>query len=251
MRKLISESTAVYPKIRLWTHNILKDRSQHHGYTHSQDVRRLARKLAKTDGILSPRAYPLMDTIAILHDVDDPKCDPDGAYKRRLDWMLCQYTSRTLRSFIIDAKERISLSNETAQRKKYIAGIHDAPPYFDWSRHSANTTDWDVVLSPGGTLIRHYVSDADKLLSLGARGHTRIVEYNCEKLRLSLSTLDSKSLETLCKEIEHVIDWRMKPLGQYIRTPAGKLLTPILLDQLLSAHEKWRVSIGVDRLWSV
>lgn len=222
MRQLVRESAKVYPKILRRTVPLLSDLPHHHGLQHARDVRKLAAKLARADGILSPEAYPLMGIISINHDVYDYKIDPNGDRKNHFNRILAETTSPRLHKFIIDCIDRVSMSREM----KYGSD--------DWS-----------LLTPGGVLIRNYVSDADKLLSLGTDGYQRILHYNIEKYGLTGQKvlLPSQQTRVLVNEVNRVIEVRMIEVPKYIRTPAAKKIAAAKLNELLRVHAAWRENI--------
>ena len=110
------------------------------------------------------------------------------------------------------------------------------------------SADWNEVLSPGGVLIRNYVSDADKLLSLGADGYQRILQYNTEKMGIAptpsvIRVPTEHTVRSLIAEINRVIECRMVYVPSYIYTVAGRKIAEAKLNELLCAHSEWRNAI--------
>ena len=225
-RELVLEAAIVYPKARKWTARILCGREAHHGYSHAQEVRAMSRTIAIAEGVLSRGAYPLMYLVALTHDIDDKKVDPDGEYKRSMHRFLMTTVSPQLGDFIINAVERISMSYETVN----------------------GSTNWINVLGASGLLIRHYVSDADKMLCLGAEGHKRIVEYNVSKILLqehihSEAQVYSEFSNRLLQNVSEVMQVRMQYVPNYLRTPYAKSRAVTLMRELECAHDAWKQSV--------
>mgnify|MGYP000072389280 CR=1 FL=1 len=221
MRRIVRESVGVYPRILRKVVPLLSNLPYHHGLQHAKDVRKLAAELARTDGIISQEAYSLMGIISINHDIYDHKTDPLGENKCHFNRILAETTSSILHKFIIDCIDRVSMSREM--------------------KHGSG--DWHILM-PGGVLIRNYVSDADKLLSLGTEGYDRILDYNTEKLSLrQRSLLSPQQARVLVNEVDHVVQFRMLEVPNYIRTPAAKKIATAKLDELLRVHSEWRENI--------
>jgi hypothetical protein len=229
--RIVEEAAEIYPRVRTWTRKTLKGRDSHHGYSHAQEVRALSRTLACADGVLSRDVYPLMYTIAILHDVADHKVDRDGKYSDSLYRFMAHAASPQLHRHINSTIARISLSYEKEH----------------------GTVEWERILTPAGVLIRNYVSDADKLLSLGPGGHARIVNYNeCKILQDTYGDVGKISSEPLRElyasnhlsaqlynAVNNVMIERMRSVPHYIRTPAAQLRARVMMDELFSVHQLW------------
>lgn len=235
-RNLVRESALVHPKIHVWARKQMRGvRESHHGWEHAREVSSLARSLASRDGVMSRDAYPLMSIVAILHDFADGKIDLTGDYQRKLDHALAGMVSHQLHSFVAMAVQRVSMSYE----QKY-------------------GSDFTTVLTPAGALVRDYVSDADKLLSLGARGHVRIVQYNESKIlsrvyndpghvdvspRKNLYR-DHTLAAALLTSVSDVMNGRMRVVPNYIRTHAAKVRVGSLYSELFKAHETWKAQFS-------
>jgi hypothetical protein len=120
---------------------VLKDRPLHHGWQHALDVLALTRELYRQDQV-DDKFHPLMDCVALLHDVDDYKFVHH--YGPHLESILACVAADHVRQLIMAIVERIS-----------------------WSKERKNgTADWLETMGEN-CIVRDYVSDADKLLSLG------------------------------------------------------------------------------------
>lgn len=179
--------------------------------------------------IISHDAYPLMYTVAILHDVDDKKEDPNEIYRRQMRNFLRATVTPQLEDFIIATVERVSMSNEVIN----------------------GSSEWSHILG-AGLVIRHYVSDADKLLCLGKDGHKRVVEYNVSKIarrvfadcgdkvpRNPYAAVYEEFSDELIKNVSDIMRTRMRYVPNYLRTNYARVRAVSMMEALNLEHEAW------------
>lgn len=200
------------------TLDILGRRPAHHGVPHALRVAALAAQIASPD----LRGYiPLIRICALAHDIDDSKFESDAA---EWDLALPNVPKRT-KQFILDIAHLTSFSRELNRGR----------------------ADWIPTLG-AGVCIRAVVSDADKLDSLGATGHQRLVEYNSEKLATRGILPSNPRFNTeLRAMIEDVIDTRQRILARYMQTRVGQTRAPELFRELVARHRVWATENKVGR----
>ncbi len=115
--------------------------------------------------------------------------------------MLLRTGGSATRSLILNIIERVSFTREM----------------------QVGASDWNSVLGDA-VVIRDIVSDADKLMSLGVRGHKRLLLYNVETQKDVLGAMDK------------VIDDRLMLVPSFMRTDYGRKHAPAALDELLNFH---------------
>jgi hypothetical protein len=190
--------SAKYPYVREWTRRTLANRAHHHGYQHAIEVATLSAKIGRK--LLPPLGVNLTRIVGILHDVGDYKV-ATGDDQLRLSDMLLRTGGPATRSLILNIIERVSFMREMR----------------------VGSEDWDSVLGDA-VVIRNIVSDADKLMSLGVRGHKRLLLYNVETQGDVLGAMDK------------VINDRLMRVPSFMRTEYGRKHAPAALDELLNFH---------------
>lgn len=145
-------------------------REESHGWSHMKKVRDNAMTILASFGtsdlpkIDRCELDSLVLTVAWLHDVPDHKYDIDGTLEDKCLTFLTDelgHTSDTA-NFIMKIIARISYSKENKARK---AGM---------------PIDFDEIFGPY-TIVRHIVSDADKIEAIGVEGAIRCAQYTREK----------------------------------------------------------------------
>lgn len=215
-----------FVRIRSYVKCICKSRDGTHGYEHMRNVMLVSFDLILHDflrgHLVDFAIVRLVMIVALLHDVDDGKYDTDGTLAENL----AQFVEKNFAGgakLIIDIIHRISYSKELAQRK--LGGI-----------------DWLEVLGTRGTIVRNYVSDADKLESLGRRGHARSREYNSTCLKQRGITFTDQDVY---REVESMMP-RFKATINYLWTDHGKKLGEIYIREMIVTQNEWKKELGLQ-----
>lgn len=186
---------SLWQKLSIFVEDMCIHRDESHGFLHMQQV-------AKTSLYISGVDYPqlpehmvcILVISAWLHDVADSKYDQDGDLKNAL--------SNFLHGLIPEYKDVI------LRIIKYVSFSHEK---------RKQITDWNKVFPiPELLAIRHIVSDADKLDTLGAKGISRIMGY--------ARHIGSDEREHL----RLIRNNRISVLKEYIRTNTGKQLAEVM-----------------------
>ena len=142
----------------------------------------------------------MMDAItaAWLHDIADHKYDHDGTLEQRLD----EFGYKHIMNYE-DLKKVIKYVSFSSENKAIFAGT---------------PLDYDSLLTPYYALVRHIVSDADKLQAIGKIGITRALMY----------TRDSNPTYTEAQVIvdvrRHADEKLLRIATEFMRTPTGRML---------------------------
>lgn len=177
-----------------------------HGLAHMVEVAEVARALVVADG----RALPLLHDVnlaALLHDVADHKyASPDND----LAAQVAAFAQELGKAWLVDVTEAVSFSKESRR------GL-------GWYRSS---------LTPEQCLVRDYVSDADKLLALGAEGVQRMQEYSLE--------IDPGMSEptSFRRCFEHCHD-KLYLLPGFLHSPTARIAARDRVDQLKDCMLHW------------
>jgi uncharacterized protein len=135
-------------------------RDESHGHAHMQAVATTARHIVQKD-FADRRHYHhlILDatTAAWLHDIADHKYDHDGTLQQTLD----DFGYKHIGNYD-HIKKVIKYVSYSSENKALLAGT---------------PLDYDAILTPYYALVRHIVSDADKLEAIGQIGITRALEY--------------------------------------------------------------------------
>jgi len=136
------------------------DRDESHGHAHMKAVAETSLHIINQD-YQDRRHYNHLKldaiTAAWLHDIADHKYDHDGTLEQRLDAF-----GQTHIPNYADIKQVIKYVSFSSENKAIQAGT---------------PLDYDALLTPYYALVRHIVSDADKLEAIGQIGITRALEY--------------------------------------------------------------------------
>ena len=139
---------------------ICADRDESHGHAHMKRVAEMSSFLIQQD-FTDRRQYRnlLQDAItaAWLHDIADHKYDHDGTLEQRLD----EFGHKHISNYD-NIKQVIKYVSYSTENKAILAGT---------------PLDYDSLLTPYYALVRHIVSDADKLQAIGKIGITRALTY--------------------------------------------------------------------------
>ena len=174
------------------------DRDESHGHAHMKAVAETSLHLIQQDFQDRRHYHHLMldaITAAWLHDIADHKYDKDGTLEQRLDTFGNKHISN-----YADIKKVIKYVSYSSENKAILAGT---------------PIDYDSLLTPYYALVRHIVSDADKLEALGKIGITRALTY----------TRDANPTFTEAQVIadvrKHADEKLLRLATEFIRTPTA------------------------------
>ena len=177
------------------------DRDESHGHAHMKAVAEMTSHIISED-YSDRRQYKhlIQDaaTAAWLHDIADHKYDHDGTLEQRLD----EFGHKNISNYT-DIKQVIKYVSYSTENKAILAGT---------------LLDYDSLLTPYYALVRHIVSDADKLQAIGKIGITRALTY----------TRDANPTYTEAQVIadvrKHADEKLLRLATEFIRTPTARAL---------------------------
>lgn len=176
-------------------------RDESHGYEHMKTVAEISLQLIDYD-FRDRRQYKNLKvdaiTVAWLHDIADHKYDKDGALQQILDEF---------------GQKNISNYKEIKQVIKYVSYSSENKAIID-----GTPLDYDQILTPYYALVRHIVSDADKLEALGKNGVTRALTYTRHANPLYTE-------EQLIADVrKHAHEKLLRLASEFIRTPSARVI---------------------------
>lgn len=195
--------------------DICKGRDQSHGHFHMQTVAITTRKIVESDYGSSPNFLDiLMDaiTVAWLHDVSDHKYDKDGTLDQQLD----------------------DFGNNNIQNYEQIKKVIKLISYSSENKAICNGTpiNYEDVLGEHYAIVRHIVSDADKLEAIGSIGIERCIQYT-RHLNPSITDDELKRAVQI-----HADEKLLRLKDEFIRTNTGKKLAIPLHEEMLQMLSK-------------
>jgi hypothetical protein len=176
------------------------NRDESHGHAHMKAVAETSLHIIHQD-YQDHRHYKhlILDTITVawLHDIADHKFDDEaGTLQQKLD----TFGQIHIPNYK-DIKQVIKYVSFSTENKAIQAGT---------------PLDYDALLTPYYALVRHIVSDADKLEAIGQIGITRAVEY----IRHANPTYTEPQVFAEVKKLAHEKFLRLAP--EFIRTTTGR-----------------------------
>lgn len=175
------------------------DRDESHGHAHMKAVAETCMRLIDQDFHDRRHHHHLkVDamTAAWLHDIADHKYDKDGTFDQRLDAFGNKHISN-----YAHIKQVIKYVSYSSENKAILAGT---------------PLDYDALLGPYYALVRHIVSDADKLEALGKNGVTRALMYT----RHANPTMTEAGV--IADVRKHADEKLLRLATEFIRTPTAK-----------------------------
>ena len=137
-------------------------------------------------------------TAAWLHDIADHKYDHDGTLEQRLD----EFGHKHISNYT-EIKQVIKYVSYSTENKAILAGT---------------PLDYDSLLTPYYALVRHIVSDADKLQAIGKIGITRALTYTRD------SNPTYTDAQVIAEVRKHADEKLLRLATEFIRTPTARAL---------------------------
>lgn len=181
---------------------ICADRDESHGHGHMKKVAEISLNIIRQD-YHNRRQYRhlLLDasTAAWLHDVADHKYDDED---RTLEKKLDEFGYKNISNYT-EIKQVIKNVSYSSENRAIRAG---------------EPLDYDKLLTPYYALVRHIVSDADKLEALGQIGIERALGYT----RHANPTYTEA--EVIANVRQHADDKLLRLATEFIRTPTARII---------------------------
>jgi uncharacterized protein len=197
----VDEIKARWDMLSEFVEKTCADRDESHGHAHMKAVAEMSKQLINKD-YRDHRHYKHLiqdaTTAAWLHDIADHKYDHDGRLEERLD----EFGSANIMNYR-EIKQVIKNVSFSSENKAILAGT---PP------------DYDRILTPYYALVRHIVSDADKLQAIGKIGITRAVMYTRE------TNPRYTEGEVIAEVRKHAEEKLLRIASEFIRTPTARML---------------------------
>ena len=198
----------IVPILRIFVTEICVNRDDSHNQVHMEDVYNTSMMIfdreIDTNNPNYDETRKLTIIVSWLHDVFDHKYDKDGGLKKRC----CDFLSNVLGlsdiyiNIVISIIDNISYSKEDKKIKEGIC------------------VNFEEMLGKYA-IIRHIVSDADKIQAIGDIGIIRCAQYNIEHSDIDdKNNIDIEELKT--KITDHYEEKLCRLYNEFIRTETGK-----------------------------
>lgn len=186
-------------------------RDESHGYSHMHNVAEMSSFILMQDYPNDAnRLRKLVLAVAWLHDVADHKYDTEGDLSRQVEEFLISRWGHEMSKKIMKAIALVSFSKEEKMMRK------------------GTPIDYEKELGADLCVVRHIVSDADKLEALGQIGLDRCIEYTRHILGK-----DANECDVIANVCAHAREKLLRLKTEFIRTPTGKVRAGILHDELV------------------
>lgn len=199
------------------------DRDESHGHAHMKAVAEMSRHIINRDYRDRRHYHHLIQdavTVAWLHDIADHKYDHDGTLKQRLD----EFGYKNIPNYE-EIKKVIEYVSYSSENKAILAGT---------------PLDYDSLLTPYYALVRHIVSDADKLEAIGKVGIKRAIEYTTE-------ANPTYTKEQVYHDVwKHAHEKLLRLSTHFIRTPSARTMA---LERHKEMEEWTRTISGIPAEW--
>lgn len=188
------------------------NRDPSHGWEHMKIVAETSKYIIQQDyKNYSEFNKLILDAITVgwLHDVADHKYDTDG----KMTNLLISWGMSNIENFpqLLKAVKLVSFSSEN---KAILLG---------------KPIEYDTELGYHLALVRHIVSDADKLEAIGLIGMERAIGY-------TRHANPEHSMEQIISDVKkHAHEKLLRLAGEFMRTPTGKQIAQIRHNEML--HE--------------
>ena len=188
-------------KLSEFVQRICVDRDSSHGYEHMKTVAIISMNIIERD-FADRRHYNNIKldamTAAWLHDIADHKYDKDGTLEQQLD----EFGHKNIINYK-ELKPVIKYVSYSSENNAIKAGT---------------PLDYDSILTPYYALVRHIVSDADKLEAIGRDGITRALTYT---KHANPSYTDAQVIADVHK---HAKEKLLRLATEFIRTDTGRVI---------------------------
>ena len=191
---------------------ICADRDESHGHKHMETVATMALYIIRQD-YHNRRQYRhlMLDaiTVAWLHDVADHKYDDKaGTLEKQLD----EFGHKHISNYT-ELKQVVKNVSYSSENRAIRAG---------------EPLDYDKLLTPYYALVRHIVSDADKLEAIGKIGIERALGYT----RHANPTYTEA--EVIANVRQHADDKLLRLATEFIRTPTARIIARQRHDEMVA-----------------
>jgi len=194
---------------------ICDGRDSSHGHAHMQSVAITTMRITGADYSNHPNFDSLiLDAITVgwLHDVSDHKYDHDGTLDSKLD----EFGFKNIPNFA-EIKQVIKLISFSSENKAILTG---------------NPINYEYELGPDYAIVRHIVSDADKLEAIGLVGIKRCMQY-------TMHYNPELTEDELVRAVQvHAKEKLLRLKDEFIRTETGKRLAITLHQEMVDELNK-------------
>ena len=200
---MVKYNTQLIEKLEIFVAQACEGRDDSHGLAHMRKVCDNSMIIfSQTIDESNPDYQEFSDLVqicAMLHDVPDHKYDKDGSLKTKC----CAFLTNDISLDISTTKTVMDIIDLISYSKENRAIVNNSP------------IDFDSLLGKFA-IVRHIVSDGDKIEAIGEIGIERCAQYSLE----SSPGVDQLSLKKMI--VDHYNEKLGRLLTEFIRTKAGK-----------------------------
>jgi HD superfamily phosphodiesterase len=186
-------------------------RDSSHGYEHMKTVAQISLDIIEREFNDRPNYHNLrLDamTAAWLHDIADHKYDKEGILEQQLD----EFGKKNITNYK-EIKQVIKYVSYSSENKTILAGT---------------PLDYDSILTPYYALVRHIVSDADKLEAIGKEGVVRAYTYSKH------ANPTYTHAQVIADVHKHAKEKLLRLASEFIRTNTGRMLAQQKHDEMVN-----------------